>query len=165
MPDHRTAEPPPATAASPGPGPVDRVLVIGRDERARLTRLRRRASAHPIDISALAATLAWPEGRARHLAAIAAQTVVVPNGYLVTLTIETGHTVGPCRHLAVGIGAPDALPSPAAVWLIAEELGFQGGIGGCGVWIETKSPRGAVTNIVQPIRAGAPGVPPAGKPH
>jgi len=139
------------------PTPWSRAVVIGAAERTALAELRRRASARPVDIRTVARTLALPEGRNRHQAAMEAQSTMIPRDFIVTFTIESGHPVGVCRHLTVSTAARDALPCPVAVWTIAEALGFVGGLHACHGWLETFPLRGAGLNLVQPLRIGAAG--------
>lgn len=55
---------------------------------------------------------------------------------------NTGVPVTPCHGRA---------PTPEAVWLIAEELGFVGSLQQCAVWTEDIGQGDKAINLVQPI--------------
>lgn len=74
-----------------------------------------------------------------------------PWPFFVTFWIETNHPVGTCRHMSMSITRDNRVPSPAAVWLIAEVLGFAGGLEACRQWPEELSDGGTAINIVQPL--------------
>jgi hypothetical protein len=46
------------------------------------------------------------------------------------------------------IGSAD-IPSPQQVWMVAQEMGFRGGVEACTVWKETLRDGGIAINIVQ----------------
>jgi hypothetical protein len=85
-----------------------------------------------------------------------AQTVVIPGPwqFFVVFTIETGHPAGTCRHMSLSIRRKDRVPSPAAVWMVAEELGFSGGLLACSAWLERLSDGGIAINVAQPLAVG-----------
>jgi hypothetical protein len=126
-------------------------LMIGAEEHAALDALKRLAAEHPVDVRALTVALALPGVKAAHMAQMTRQSVHLPADFLVTLSIETGQPVGTCRHMSMSVGHPDRLPSPHAVWLVAEVLGFWGSLADCAVWEEALT-QGAAINLVQPIR-------------
>jgi hypothetical protein len=132
-------------------------LVIGEPERAKLHALREAAAAAPVHMPDLLVRMKTDEGREAHRDAMTRQSVTIPTRYVVTLSIETGHPMGTARHLSVSSRADGRVPTPEAVWMIAEELGFTGGIRECKVWMEDLSDGGRAVNIAQPVGIGAAG--------
>jgi hypothetical protein len=43
------------------------------------------------------------------------------------------------------------IPHPIGVWMVAEDLGFSGGLEACQIWIEDLSDGGKAFNVVQSI--------------
>jgi len=103
-------------------------LLIGPEQREALASLRDAAARVPVDIRTLLARVAIPEGKEAHVAHMTAQTIELPVGYLVTFSIETGHPCGVARHLSMSTRAEGKGPLPEAVWMVAQELGFAGGL-------------------------------------
>lgn len=130
-----------------------RGLLIGDDQRADMRDLRERASAGPIDMPALKKRIATKTGKTAHMRQMTAQTIVLPFGFLVTYSIETGHPCGTARHLSVSLvnAAIGKMPHPIAVWEIASEFGFTGALEECAVWIEALEGHGHAINVVQPL--------------
>jgi hypothetical protein len=129
-------------------------LIIGRDDRARLHRLRDFAAKRPVSMPEIIEALKTPDGKRAHMKNMTAQTVKLANGpwdFFVTFSIETGHPIGACRHMSMSIMREDRVPSLEAVWLIAMEFGFSGGLDACQRWIEDLSDGGRAVNIVQPL--------------
>jgi hypothetical protein len=134
------------------------MLVIGERERESLGALRMRAAAAIVEMQGLPARLATPEGKRAHQEQMNAQSAVLPVGYIVTFSIERGHPCGVCRHLSMSTSAPDRVPRPEALWMVAEILGFCGGLEACVVWDEElqRGPARAIAiNVVQPIAVAA----------
>jgi hypothetical protein len=136
-----------------------RPLVIGEAQKAALARLREAAAQAPVDMPALQAVFKAQdqEAMARHRAQMTAQTVALPVGFLVTFSVEHGHPAGVCRHLSVSVDGPGKLPHPAAVEMIAAEMGFAGGLAACVVYPEDLQRRGKALNVVQPIAVAEAG--------
>lgn len=132
-----------------------RALLIGPDERLALQDLAARASEAPVYMPTLGERLKTPEGKRAHMDQMTGQSLTVPGGYVATFSIEVGHPAGPCRHLSVSLDdAPDKMPHPLAVWMIAKELGFWGGLEECDmVWPEALR-QGAAINVVQRMERG-----------
>lgn len=132
-------------------------LIIDASVRDRLARLRQFASLHPIEMEKVVKEIATPEGLAAHLEHMSTQTTEIPGPwpFYVTFSIETGHPVGTCRHLSMSISRKGRTPSLAAVWMIAEELGFSGGLQACTIWPEDTRDGGNAVNVVQPISVQA----------
>jgi hypothetical protein len=132
---------------------VSAPLLIGDDVRAELAKLRTSAADKPVDMPALIEQLKTKDGRRRHKDAMTRQTVIIPGPwpFYVTYSIETGHPCGTCRHMSMSIGRKDRVPHPVGVWMVAEELGFSGGLGACVVWPEPLSDGGVAINVVQPL--------------
>jgi hypothetical protein len=127
------------------------LLVIGTEQREALALLRGRASENPVDIVALLQNIRTPEGKKRHKAQMNTQSLFLPTDFLVTFSIETGHGAGTCRHMSMSVGRPDRVPHPAAVWMVAEELGFVGGLDQCMHYIEQLEGHGEAVNVIQPV--------------
>jgi hypothetical protein len=66
-------------------------------------------------------------------------------------SIETGHVVGACRHMSMSIVRVGRVPSQEAVWMVAEQLGFSGGLTACTAWPEKVSDGVTAINVVQPL--------------
>lgn len=97
---------------------------------------------HPLDMQAVAAQLATPEGKAAHLERMTGQSVELPPGFLVTFSIER-HPGGLARHMSMSSPAVGRAPSPQAVWLVCGHLGFIGTLEGCDhIWKEDLLRRG-----------------------
>ena len=109
-------------------------LVIGPAERAALAALRDVAAAHPVDMPRLMEVIETPEGKAAYMRQMNGQSVPLPLHFLVTFSIETGHPCGTCRHMSMS-SRPGRLPTSEAVIMVAEHLGFVGGLGTCTYWI------------------------------
>ena len=133
-------------------------LVIGPVELAALAALRERAAEHPVDMPRLVEAIKNPDGKAAHMRQMTRQSVRLPVDFMVTFSIETSHPIGTCRHMSMSSGKPGRLPTSEAVIMVAEALGFVGGLGTCTHWIEDLEGHGRAVNIVQPLSmAAAPG--------
>lgn len=128
-------------------------LLLTTEAVERLHRLRAFAAKRPVDIQVVSEMMKHPGPMAQHRKQMTAQTVVIPGPwpFFVTFSIETGQPVGPCRHMSMSIKRDGRVPHPAALWLIAEELGFSGGLETCKVWPEDLSDGGKAINILQPV--------------
>lgn len=126
-------------------------LIIGDEQRAALAKLRELAAANPIDMPKLMERIKLPKPKAQHMAQMTAQTVGIPMDYMVTFSIEHGHPAGTCRHMSMSVGKKGRVPNQHAVWMVAEELGFVGGIEACMCWLEDLKGHGQAVNVVQPI--------------
>lgn len=129
-------------------------LVLGEVEREALQNLRDVAANHPVNIVDLIERIKHPGHKALHRRQMTKQTVLIPFGFLITYSVETGHPCGTCRHMSISSPARGRMPSPEAVDMIAQELGFVGGFRACTCWIEDlergEGPEKAI-NLVQPI--------------
>ena len=128
-------------------------LIITPEVKADLHKLRDAAARRPVDVAALMRLIDTPRGKRMHMAQMTAQTVTIPGPFVfaVTFSIETGHPAGVCRHLSMSIDREDRVPSPQAVWMVATELGFAGGMEACRVWPEQLEGHGIAVNLVQPL--------------
>lgn len=134
-----------------------RALIITGETRGRLQKLMARAASRPVNMLRLGAVLATPDGKLRHIDQMTEQSVGVHDGYLVTYSVETGHPCGTCRHMSVSVDAPDKLPSMEAVWMLAEELGFEAGLQRCTIYLEDLPNRKAgAVNVLQPFETVLP---------
>jgi hypothetical protein len=132
---------------------VDAPLIITPEVTARLHRLRDFAASRPVDMPPLMEAIKSPDGMRRHKKRMNAQTVRIdgPWPFFVTFSIETNHPGGTMRHMSMSIMREDRAPHPAGVWMVAEELGFSGGLDACQVWLEDLSDGGKAVNVVQPL--------------
>lgn len=126
-------------------------LILGPAELAELAALRDLAARHPVDMKVLMEALKHRAGKAAHKHQMTSQSVPLPTDYLVTFSIETGHPVGACRHMSMSVGKKGRLPNPHAMWMVAEQLGFIGGLEACMHWLETLEGHGEAVNLVQPL--------------
>jgi hypothetical protein len=133
-------------------------LIIGEAQKAALRELRDNAAANPIDMPPLMKRLETPEGKAAHMRQMNCQTIDVPLAFMVTFSIETNHPCGTCRHMSMSATRRGRTPTPEAVWMVAEELGFVGSMEACVVWPEDlqrgpqqRTDRAIAINVVQPL--------------
>ena len=101
-------------------------FVITTRIKEELRLLRRAAGWQPVDV------------RTPRKGQLEAQTVVIPAPWAlrVTFAIEIGHRAGGMRRVRVSVDRPGRVPPTSAVGMIANELGFQGGLEGCTVAAE-----------------------------
>jgi hypothetical protein len=132
---------------------TDAPLIITPEVRAALHRLRDAAARKPIDMPELLRQLETARGKRLHMERMTAQTIEIPGpwDFLVTFSIETGHPAGTCRHMSMSIDREGRVPNEFAVWMIAEELGFAGGLASCFVYPEELAGHGQAINVVQPL--------------
>jgi hypothetical protein len=134
---------------------------VGQKQIADLHDLRDRAASAPVHLPAVMVAVQTPDGKRRHMKAMDRLTVEIPIGFLVTLSIETGHPVGTCRHMSMSTARKGAAPTQEAVMMVARELGFVGDLSSCRVWVEDLqrgNGRAKAVNVVQPVRiTHAPG--------
>jgi hypothetical protein len=127
-------------------------LIITEVERDQLRSLYELAQANPVDVAGLLERIKEPENKRHHMAQMTRQTVDIPLAFRVTFSIETGHPCGRCRHMSMSVQRLGRVPHPAAVWMIAQELGFWGGLDQCAaVWYEELLGHGRALNVVQPL--------------
>lgn len=128
-------------------------LIIGLTARAAIAGLIAKANADPIDMPAVLKQVATAEGRVAHMQHMHDLTIEIagPWPWLVTFSIERGHPAGVCRHMSVSIDRPERVPNEHAVWMIAQEFGFKGGLDACRIWLEDPAGHGRAINVVQPI--------------
>jgi hypothetical protein len=126
-------------------------LIIGQTQRAELAALRELAHAMPQDVQVVMVQCRTPTGHALHLEAMKPFTIPLPTAFMVTFTLEIGHPAGLCRHLSMSSLRHSRTPTPEAVWMVAQELGFQGSIQDCAFWLEDIGSGDAAVNIVQPV--------------
>lgn len=132
---------------------ADAPLIITPEIVAALHKLRDAAARKPTDMQEVMRLLKTPRGKRLHMAQMTAQTISIPGPwtFFVTFSIENGHPVGTCRHMSMSIKREGRVPHPIGVWMVAEELGFSGGLEACAVWPEDLSDGGRAVNVVQPI--------------
>jgi hypothetical protein len=125
---------------------------------AGLHRLRGFAARRPIEMAPVVEQIKTPEGMKEHMRRMHAQTIRIPGPYPfdVTFSIEN-HPGGMMRHMSMSIVREGRVPSPEAVWMVAEELGFSGGLESSQVWFEDLTDGSKAVNVVQPISVQARG--------
>lgn len=125
-------------------------MIVGPEQTRALHGLRAAAAAAPVAIQKVAEAIQTPKGKAAHMDHMTRQTVVLPPDWLVTLSIETGHPCGACRHLSMAT-ADGRLPHPVAVQIVAEELGWVGEVTASTGWIEPLLQGGNALHVIQPV--------------
>jgi hypothetical protein len=130
-------------------------LIIGEKQKQALQELRERASLNTIDVRKVL-TLSGVALEAYRERMLTDYSVEIPEAYRVTYSIETNHPAGNCRHMSISSRRSGRTPTPAAVWLIALELGFIGNLDLCKIWTEDigRLPDGRqqiAINLVQPL--------------
>jgi hypothetical protein len=134
-------------------------LIVGAAQRAQLRTLRERAAERPVDMRGLAERLTSPDVKRAHMDQMNDQTVDLPTAFMVTFSIEIGHPSGTARHMSMSSVKRGRAPTPEAVWMVAEQLGFVGGLEACTIWLEdlqrgpTKQDRAKAVNVVQLLTA------------
>lgn len=126
-------------------------LIIGQAQKAAIARLREKAAAQPVNVQDALKMQKTPTGRVAHLARMRDLSIPIPTDFLVTFSVETGHPVGTCRHLSVSVGRHGRVPHPAAVLMICEEFGFNGGLESCQIWREDIGKGDSAVNVIQPL--------------
>lgn len=127
------------------------LLVVGQEQREQLVLLRGRANDAPVDIVAVAKSIKTPEGKKRHKDQMTEQSVFIPTDFLVTFSVEVGHGAGTCRHMSMSVGRKGRVPNPHAIWMVAELLGFVGGLDQCMHYLEELEGHGMAINVIQPV--------------
>lgn len=132
---------------------TDAPLFIDDNVKTDLAILRAKAAGLPVNMIDVARLLMTKQGKREHIGRMEKQTVVIPGPwpFYVTFSIETGHPVGTCRHMSMSILRKGRVPHPVAVWMVAELLGFQGGLETCKTWLERLSDGRDAINVVQPL--------------
>lgn len=129
-------------------------LVIGPAETDALAALIELAHANVVEIHEVLRLCATPAGKRKHMDQMNKQSVDIPVGFMVTFSVETGHPAGRCLHMSMSSAHAGRTPTPEAVWMIAELLGFRGSLKDCAIWEEEllRGPkRRMAINVVQPI--------------
>ncbi len=117
------------------------------------------AAAAPFDVRGAIETVMTASGRTRYFDRMRAFTVSIPGPWIfqVTFSIETGHPAGTCRHMSMSIDRAGRVPHPEAVWMVAQTLGFAGGLNACASWPEATEDGYQAINLAQPLALGAQG--------
>lgn len=130
-------------------------FIVGPAEIAALQGLRDLAATAPVDMPPLMKAMKTADGNAAHMKQMTAQSIELPFGFVVTLSIETNHPDGTMRHMSMSSPVRGRVPSPEAIWMAAVHLGFIGGIEARRVWTEELGRSKGVTalaiNLVQPV--------------
>ena len=129
-------------------------LIIGEAQRVAFAKLRDYASAHPLDMQEVVRLTETREGHAKHVRRMKRYTLEIPTAFVVTYSIETGHPdpkASICRHMSMSSRRKGKVPTPDAVWMICEELGFRGSLQRCAIWQEEIGGGDVAINVVQPI--------------
>lgn len=127
-------------------------LVIEEEVRSQIKACVELAEANPVDMPSLMERIKDPEQKRLHMAQMTRQTIDIPVAYAVTFSIERGHPCGDCRHMSMSVQREGRIPSPIAVWMIAQEFGFWGIIEDvAAMWVEDLQGHGKAINVVQPL--------------
>ncbi len=88
-------------------------------------------------------------GKEAFLEIMKLMTVKIPLHYEVTFTFET-QKIGLCRHMSMSTSKINSVPSPEAVWMVCECLGFTGELEDClGIWLEDIGDNRKAVNVLQ----------------
>ena len=128
-----------------------RGLLIGPTDELAMRNLTALAAEHVVNIPDLLAKLSTSDGKAAHREQMTRQTIALSGEWLLTYSIESGHPAGLCRHLSVSVQGGQLVPSREAVWLLAAQFGFTGGLEASTVWLEELRGHGQAVNVVQPF--------------
>jgi hypothetical protein len=126
-------------------------LILGETQRADLAALRAKAMAEPINTNVVLAHTVTPAGMRAHMKRMEEFTIILPTAFVLTFTLEERPKAGLCRHMSLSVLRRRRAPSPEAVWMVAEELGFWGSLEQCSVWLEDIGQGDKAVNVVQPI--------------
>ena len=128
-------------------------LVITPQVSQALAALREMAEAHPINVQAVLRDLQTEPGRRDYFERMRRRTMTIPGpfSFNVTYSVETGNRVGTLRHLSMSVRRRNRVPRPEAIWLVAEQMGFTGGLDACETWPETLADGEIAVNVVQPL--------------
>jgi hypothetical protein len=132
---------------------TDAPLIITPEVRAALHQLRDAAARKPVDMRELMHRLETPSGKFQYTLQMGAQTILIPGpwDFLVTFSLETGHPAGTARHMSISVNREGRVPHPRAVWMVAEALGFVGGLETCRLYTENLQGHGVAINVIQPL--------------
>jgi hypothetical protein len=125
-------------------------IIVGGTEREALHRLRDRAAQKPANLEYIAANIHNPAVKRKHMEQMSEQTIKIPLAYLVTFSIEN-QPKGVFRHMSMSVQREGRVPSPESMWMVAQELGFVGGIQFCTVYAEDLKGHGKAINLLQPL--------------
>ena len=133
-------------------------LIVTPDVWAELDKLREAAAADPLDMHKVTRMLESSAGRRAPRDRMNGQTVTIPGPWVffVTYSVEVGHGCGPCRHMSMSIRRDGRVPHPEAIWMVAERMGFSGGLDACMTWPEKLSDGGVAVNVIQPLNVSGP---------
>lgn len=127
-------------------------FVIDADAQTKLDDLKRRAEANVIDQAAmLALAAAYQSGKRGAPEFAIAQTIELTFGWTITYTVEEHKAGVPCRHMSMASANPVRAPSPHAVEMVMQRLGFINDLRGCHVWKEDMLNGGAAINVLEPM--------------
>jgi hypothetical protein len=115
--------------------------------------LREFAAARPVNMLTLEEAMKTPKGKKTHLQRMSMQSIKIPGPWVffVTFSVEIGHPIGACRHMSMSIAREKRVPSQDAVWMVAEHLGFSGGLDACDAWPEELPDGSTAVNVAQPL--------------
>lgn len=128
-----------------------RALIIGETEKSELERVRKYAEANPYDLEAM---VDRGIGKRQTPGNLSVYRCLIPVGYKVVFTVEdhpqrNGRTLR-MRHLSVSVSGFNKPPSPDAVQIIMDELGFVRPLLECHIDTET-FPGGQAISVVEPL--------------
>lgn len=131
-------------------------LVIGKDEVEALAALRRKAARKPINSLDVIQLIKTTTGAAKHYQRMKSLSIRLPVAFVVTFSIETNHPCGSIRRMSLSSIVPRRVPTREALWMVAEELGFIGGLSACSAWPEDIGNGDIAINLAQPLNVAAP---------
>lgn len=128
---------------------MNNALVLGPVQKNTLEKLRAMAFDNPVDARTLVARLKTADGKEAHRSQMTAQTVTLPLTYMVTFSVEINAPHGTQRHMSISTSRAGFVPNPAAVWMVAECLGFTGSLDECFHYVEDLQGHGRAVNVIQ----------------
>lgn len=127
------------------------MLLIDENVRGAMLKLRMLAAEHPVEMAGLEERLKLPKVKRRHMEQMTRQSISIPVDFLLTFSVETGHPLGTCRHMSLSVSRAGRVPNEHAVWMVAQEMGFVGGLTACLCWQEDLQGHGVAINVVQSV--------------
>ena len=124
-------------------------MIITEDVRAALAMVRALAALKPVRVLSLQKRLNTERGKADHLQQMNEQSVRIPGAFFATFWIEVHRKGALARRVSINAETPGRVPHPAAVWMVAEHLGFVGSIPDRVMWHEPLSNGTLAVHLVQ----------------
>jgi len=123
-------------------------LIINETVQQSLKRLKNYAEKHPLSMDDLLDTY---NKQLEPVGTTEEHSCYVPTGFKVVFSIEK-QVHGNTRHLSMSVDREGKLPSPQAVYLIMQLLGFTCTLEGADqVWVEEYAPNQSAINVLEVI--------------